>query len=79
MADFCSVCAPVLFGPEIKPDIDTEMMEHDLEPGECYMPFICEGCGLAGLHHREGRVFGYYIDEGFLPYPEHSKKKIRED
>lgn len=45
MADFCNECTKIMFGENVKPDIDIEQIGKELKIG--YMrDVLCECCGL---------------------------------
>jgi len=48
MADFCTECAPIMWGDEVKPDIDIVEIFNDLTPNSG-ISVLCEGCGLATI------------------------------
>lgn len=48
MADFCSKCAPEMWGESHPVDIDILQIVENLEY-DTYVPCICEGCGLLGI------------------------------
>lgn len=48
MADFCTNCSDLMFGPTIQPDIDIKELSNKVGIGQ-YLPVLCEGCGMRGV------------------------------
>lgn len=55
MAEFCTKCAPIMFGEDTPPDIDINKIFDALNVGE-YMPVLCEGCCLAAIGKFENNT-----------------------
>jgi len=48
MADFCTKCAPVIWGNDIPEDINIDEIYKSLNPTE-YEVVLCEGCMLSAV------------------------------
>jgi hypothetical protein len=48
MAEFCTYCAPKMWGEEVLPDIDVVAIAECL-PHDTYSLVLCEGCGMAAI------------------------------
>ena len=52
MAEFCTYCAPKMWGDEVLPDIDVVAIAESL-PQEAYSLVLCEGCGMSAIGKDE--------------------------
>ncbi len=48
MAEFCTYCAPKMWGEEVLPDIDVVAIAESL-PQDTYSLVLCEGCGMSAI------------------------------
>jgi len=57
MAEFCTYCAPKMWGEEVLPDIDVVAIAESL-PQDTYSLVLCEGCGMSAIgKDRDDTVF----------------------
>jgi hypothetical protein len=57
MAEFCTYCAPKMWGEETLPDIDVIAIAESL-PQDTYSLVLCEGCGMSAIGKgEENEVF----------------------
>lgn len=48
MAEFCTYCAPKMWGDEVLPDIDVTAIAESLSQ-DTYSLVLCEGCGMSAI------------------------------
>jgi hypothetical protein len=63
MADFCSKCAPQMWGEDTQPDININEIFKALEDNS-FMPVLCEGCGLRAIGNENGVLLLAVTDDG---------------
>ena len=52
MAEFCTYCAPKMWGDDVLPDIDVVAIAESL-PLEAYSLVLCEGCEMSAIGKDE--------------------------
>jgi hypothetical protein len=73
MADFCTHCAPRMWGPEIPADIDIHKI-YEKVPNDHYMSVICEGCALVSIGRENDQMI-----LGVLNYKDNNISWLSED
>ena len=64
MAEFCTHCAELMFGDQIKADIDVQAEFEKLEEGFSQSGFLCESCNLVLIGNIGGKLKVQYLPEG---------------
>lgn len=75
MAEFCTYCAPKMWGEEALPDIDVAAIAESL-PLDTYSLVLCEGCGMSAIGKDNDNTICIAMPTG-IKNAEENKKEVK--